>query len=504
MDENHGSERDVTEEESRRHKLEALRRTGADPYLIERCERTHRAAEIHALFDTLQETTVRLAGRLTAVRAMGKALFLDLSDETGSIQLYVKRDLVGEGSFNTIRDLIDVGDIVGVCGAVFRTRMGEISIRAEEVTPLAKALRPLPIGKQSKDGRSWYDLSDQELRYRQRYLDLAVHPSVREVFIKRTLLVRAMRGFLDNEGFLEVETPMMQAIPGGAAARPFITHHNALDVDLYLRVSPELYLKRLIVGGFEKVYEINRNFRNEGIDTRHSPEFTMMELYQAYANLDDIMDLTEQLLRHVAEAVTSGEALEVDGQTIDLAGPWRRIAMQEAIEEKSGITARDTATFESARSAAEKAGVDVSRDGTLGEVINKLFEHFVEPTLIQPTFIVDYPIEISPLAKKKPGSPGLTRRFEVFIGGQEMGNAFSELNDPIDQRERFIAQAARHAGGDEDAHRMDDDYLLAMEYGMPPAGGLGIGIDRLTMLLTGCTSIRDVILFPLLRPSHHE
>lgn len=481
-----------------------LQQQGQDPFSQERYDLSHHAADIHQDFDRLEETEVRLAGRITGFRTMGKALFLDLSDSTGVIQLYVKKDLVGEASFEKIRDLVDAGDIAGVRGIVFRTRSGEVSIRTLELTLLAKALRPLPFGKRTKDGRTWYDLNDQETRYRQRYADLAVHPEVREVFVRRSAIVRSIRQFLDGEGFLEVETPMMQTIPGGAAARPFQTHHNALDLELFLRVSPELYLKRLIVGGFEKVYEINRNFRNEGISTKHNPEFTMLELYMAYCNLEDVMDLTERLIRQAAMDALGDKPLQFNGATIDLNVPWPRIPMLGAIEERSGIPANALGSFETARAAAQAQGVDVSRDKSLGEVINKLFDHFVEPLLIQPTFITDFPIDISPLAKKRADNPALTRRFELFIGGQELGNAFSELNDPIDQRERFVSQSQKKAAGDAEAHPMDEDYLLALEYGMPPTGGLGIGIDRLAMLITDSSSIRDVILFPLQKPRNEE
>ena len=474
---------------------------GLDPFRTERYDWTHKASDIHSRFDELEGQAVRVVGRVSGVRAMGKALFLDLLDATAGIQLYVKKDVVGDEAFNLVREMLDVGDFAGVEGQVFRTRSGEISLRVASLTLLAKALRALPYGKRTKDGKSWYDLADQELRYRQRYADLAVHPEVRSVFIKRSGIVRAIRSFLDKEEFLEVETPMMQAVAGGAAARPFTTHHNALDMELFLRVSPELYLKRLVVGGFDRVYEINRNFRNEGISTKHNPEFTMLELYQAYADLDDVMSLTERMFRHVAAEVLGCLTLQYAGHTIELEGAWPRIPMLGAIEALSGIEATRLCSFEEARSAAQARGVDVSRDSSLGEVVNKLFDHFVEPTLIQPTFITDFPVDISPLAKKRADDPTLTRRFELFAGGQELGNAFSELNDPIDQRERFVAQAARLAGGDAEAHPMDEDYLTALEYGLPPTGGLGVGIDRLTMLFTDSVSIRDVILFPLMKPA---
>jgi lysyl-tRNA synthetase class 2 len=382
--------------------------------------------------------------------------------------------------------------LVGIEGRVFRTQKGEISIHVESMVYLSKSLHPLP--------EKWHGLKDVELRYRQRYLDLIVNPEVKEVFIKRSQIIKEIRNYLDDKGFLEVETPMMQPIPGGATARPFITHHNALDMDLYLRVAPELYLKRLLIGGLEKVYEINRSFRNEGISTRHNPEFTMLEIYQAYADYEDMMALTEELISRVVLKVNGSMQVEFEGQVIDFSTPWKRVQMLEAIKEHTGLDFNTITDDESARQSARALGLEIDDQASRGEVINEVFEARVEEHLIQPTFVYGHPVEISPLAKRNREHPELTDRFEVFIMQREIANAFSELNDPIDQKQRFVRQAAKRAGGDAEAHMMDEDYIAAMEYGMPPAGGLGIGIDRLVMLITGSPSIRDVILFPTLRP----
>jgi lysyl-tRNA synthetase class 2 len=389
-------------------------------------------------------------------------------------------------------DDIDIGDFLGVEGAVFTTRTGEITIAAERLQVLAKSLRPLPA--------KWHGLRDVETRYRRRYVDLIVSPEVRRAFVVRSQVIREIRHFLDFRGFLEVETPMMQPIPGGAAARPFITHHNALDLDLYLRVAPELYLKRLIVGGFEKVYEINRNFRNEGVSSRHNPEFTMLEAYQAYADYNDMMKLVEELVEHVCGEVLGELSLTYQGKEIDMRPPWRRIGLLEAIVEHTGVDPQRLLEVGSARAVCRELGLPAGEDLHLSTLVNNLFEARVEPHLIQPTFVVDYPTAISPLAKRKPDNPELVERFEPFVAGQELGNAFTELNDPLDQRRRFEEQARERAAGDEEAHPMDEDYVRALEYGMPPTGGLGIGIDRLVMLLTDSASIRDVILFPQMRP----
>ncbi|MGC8667322.1 MAG: lysine--tRNA ligase [Chthonomonadales bacterium] len=484
--------------------LQELRARGIDPYAVERYPRTATAQQILADDQSFTGVSVRAAGRLVAVRIMGKASFAHIQDETGRIQIYVKRDVVGDDAYERFKQL-HIGDILGVEGEVFRTRTGEITIQAASYTLLALCFRPLPIGKE-RDGRHYSGLQDVELRYRMRYVDLLANPEARAILVKRIKLVQAIRRYLDSRGFLEVETPVLQAEAGGAAARPFRTHHNALDTDFKLRISLELYLKRLIVGGFEKVYEIGRVFRNEGISTRHNPEFTLLELYQAYANLEDMEDLVEDMYVAVATAVNGsprfltrtpgGAEVEVDFSQ----RPWPRIPILEGIRRYASIEPQELADLQSARSAAARAGLCVESEHTLGGIIEKLHEHFTQPHLIHPTFITDFPVETSPLAKKHPDNPSLTRRFEVYAATQELGNAFSEINDPLDQRERFANQLAQRAAGDEEAHPMDEDFIRALEYGMPPTGGLGIGIDRLAMVLTGASSIRDVIFFPLLRP----
>jgi lysyl-tRNA synthetase class 2 len=473
----------------RREKLREVREAGVEPY-GRRFERTHSAAEIKSDFEQFEGKEVTIAGRLMAKRGHGKAAFGDLQDFSGRIQIHVRQDEVGPEAYQLFKK-IDIGDILGVRGTVFRTRTGEITVGVKELTLLAKSLRPLP--------EKWHGLRDVELRSRQRYLDLIVNPEVRQTFILRSKIIREIRRFLDDRGFLEVETPMMQPIAGGAAARPFITYHNALDLKLYLRIAPELYLKRLLVGGFEKVYEINRNFRNEGLSTRHNPEFTMLELYQAYADYTDMMVLTEELISSVARTVLGTEEIRYGEAVINLRPPWPRRTFLDAVKERSGVDfgGLDTAA---AREAARRLGVEVAENALWGEAVNAVFEELVEPELIQPTFIIDYPVDISPLAKRKEDDPRLTYRFELFIAGREIANAFSELNDPLDQRERFLKQIEKRQAGDEEAHMFDADYVTALEYGMPPAGGLGIGIDRLVMLLTDAASIREVILFPLHRP----
>jgi len=473
----------------RREKLRDVQEAGIAPY-GGRFERTHRAREVKDNFEALEGEEVTVAGRLMAKRGHGKAAFGDLQDFSGRIQIHVRQDEVGPEAYQLFKK-IDIGDIIGVRGIVFRTRTGEITVGVKTLTLLAKSLRPLP--------EKWHGLRDVELRSRHRYLDLIVNSEVRETFILRSKIIREIRRFLDERGFLEVETPMMQPIAGGAAARPFITYHNALDLKLYLRIAPELYLKRLLVGGFEKVYEINRNFRNEGISTKHNPEFTMLELYQAYADYTDMMVLTEELLSSVARTVLGREQVTYGGTVIDLKPPWQRRTLLEAVKEKTGI---DFGSLDAAaaRAAARRLGVAVEEDALWGEAVNAVFEAVVESVLIQPTFIIDYPVDISPLAKRKEEDPRLSYRFELFIAGREIANAFSELNDPLDQRERFLEQVKKRQAGDEQAHMLDEDYLTALEYGMPPAGGLGIGIDRLVMLFTDAASIREVILFPLHRP----
>jgi lysyl-tRNA synthetase, class II len=483
---------------ARRQKLDAWRAARGDPFAVERYERTHHACEAVEAFESLEGQTVALAGRITAQRSMGKATFLDLTDESGRIQLYFKRDRLGEDQYALTR-LLDLGDIVGARGELFRTRTGEITVDVGEFTLLAKALRPLPFPKE-KEGQEFYGLQDVEQRYRQRYADLAVHPAVREHFRRRSCIITGIRRFLDARGYIEVETPVLQAVAGGAAAKPFLTHYNALDYDFHLRISLELYLKRLIVGGFEKIYEIGRNFRNEGISTRHSPEFTMLESYEAYANLEDIMTLVEQLILTLAQELYGPATLPHGGGTIDISPPWRRLPMLEGIRQYAGVAPEAFTSLEEAKAAGARLGLDMSREMQTGGIIEKIHERFVQPRLTAPTFITDFPLETSPLAKKNPENPSVVRRFEGYIAAQEIANAFSEINDPDDQRQRFLQQAQLAAHGDEEAHPMDEDFLRALEYGMPPTGGLGIGIDRLVMVLTDTDSIRDVILFPQMKP----
>lgn len=474
----------------RRKKLDELRKKGINPF-GGRFPGSRKAQEIIDGFERFNDKKVKIAGRIMAKRNMGKATFAHVQDISGKIQVYVRVNEVGEEQYEIFTHF-DIGDIIGVSGKVFKTQRGEISVWADSIKLLSKSLRPLP--------EKWHGLKDVELRYRQRYVDLIVNPEVKDVFITRSRIIKAIRNYLDRLGFLEVETPMMHPIPGGAAARPFITHHNTLDMELYLRIAPELYLKRLLVGGLEKVYEINRNFRNEGISTKHNPEFTMLELYQAYADYKDMMRITENLVATVAKNVLGTTRVEYEDQLIDLTPPWTRIPMLEAIKEYSGVDFTVIKGDEEAKAAAAGLGLDIDKDATRGSIINDVFEELVEPKLIQPTFVTDYPIEISPLAKRKSNDPAYTYRFEAFIYAREMANAFSELNDPIDQEQRFRKQVEQRAAGDDEAHRMDEDYINALEYGMPPAGGLGIGIDRLVMLLTNSSSIRDVLLFPQMKP----
>jgi lysyl-tRNA synthetase class 2 len=491
----------------RLQKLAALRAAGMDPFAPERFDRTHHLADVHDRFDALENQTVRVAGRLRSIRWMGKAAFADLQDDVpgvaGRAQIYIKRDDVGEAVYEALKQGLDLGDFLGVEGFVFRTRSGEPSVHARSVTPLAKSLRDIPFGHEYEGGEA-NKLKDVEVRYRQRYVDLIVNRDARDVLVKRALILRAIRSFLDGEGFLEVETPVLQVDAGGATARPFRTHHNELDLDLHLRISLELYLKRLIVGGLEKVYEIGRVFRNEGVSTRHNPEFTLLELYQAYTDLDGMMDIVEGLFRHVCRTMTGGDTLTTaNGTVLDFGGPWRRLPILEGIEHYAGIGRDAFASLESARAAMARVGLDPSKETLVGGIIEKLHEQFTQPQLIQPTFLTEFPLETSPLARKKPGDPFLTRRFESYILAYEVGNAFSEINDPIDQRERFEAQARLKAAGDDEAMPMDEDFLRALEYGMPPTGGYGFGVDRLAMIFTGAESIRDVLFFPLLRPERH-
>ncbi|MBO8142121.1 MAG: lysine--tRNA ligase [Firmicutes bacterium] len=490
LEDGSGRQADLTDQEAARlDKRRRLLEAGVPPY-GGRFERTHTVPELLKDFDRLIDTPVRVAGRLRSIRRQGGLTFADLQDGGQRIQLFCRKDTMGPETYGLL-DWLDIGDIVGVWGRTMRTRRGEASVEVHGWELLTKALRPLP--------EKWHGLKDVELRYRQRYVDLIVNPRVRDVFVARSRAVSAIRRFLQDRGFLEVETPMLNPIPGGANARPFITHHNALDMDLYMRIAPELYLKRLLVGGFDKVFEIGKNFRNEGISTKHNPEYTAVEVYEAYADARDMMRLTEELFAYVAAEVAGSPVITYQGTRIDLTPPWPRLAMTEAVARYAGLEL-DGLSDEQAREAAKRRGVDVPAGATRGTVLAEVFEKLVEPHLIQPVFIVDYPIEVSPLAKRKTGDPAMTDRFEPFIMGWEVANGFSELNDPVDQRERFQRQVEQRAAGDEEAHMMDEDFLRALEYGMPPAGGLGIGVDRLVMLLTDSPSIRDVILFPHMRP----
>ena len=489
----------------RLEKLASLREAGFDPFAPETYERTHPASAVRDEFAELENQTIRIAGRVAALRWMGKAAFLDILDQSGRAQVYIKKDALPEGVFDALKNGLDIGDFLGVSGYVFHTKTGEPSVHAEDAVPLAKALRDVPLGKEYEGGAGEANkLSDVEIRYRQRYVDLFVNRDARDVLIKRSHIVRAMRQFLDADGFLEVETPVLETSAGGASARPFVTHHNALDLDLNLRIALELHLKRLIVGGLEKVYEIGRVFRNEGVDTRHNPEFTMMELYQAYTNLEGMMDIVERMLRHICQAVQGGDTLTTpDGTVLDFGATWQRLPILDGIEQYAGVTRDAFATLDTAKVALAKLGIDPAKETLVGGIVEKLHEVYTQPKLIQPTFITEFPLETSPLARKKPGDPTLVRRFESYILTQELGNAFSEINDPIDQRERFEAQVKLKAAGDPEAQPMDEDFLRALEYGMPPTGGFGVGIDRLAMIFTGAESIRDVLFFPLLKPEKH-
>lgn len=455
-------------------------------------EWSHHAADIAEQFEELSdnETIVRLAGRVMAIRGHGKTCFMDLMDKSGRIQLYVRKDAIGEENYALIK-MMDIGDIVGVSGTVFRTHMGELSIKAVSLEMLSKSLRPLP--------EKWHGLKDIEMRYRQRYVDLIVNPEVRDTFVKRSQIIKSVREILDNRDFLEVETPIMHSIAGGAAARPFITYHNALDMQLYMRIAPELYLKRLIVGGMERVYELGRVFRNEGIDIKHNPEFTIVEIYQAFADYKDMMELTETIVSQTAQKVLGTMKITYEGQEIDLTPPWNRMTMIEAVAKYTGQDFTGVTDIEEARKMAAAINVPIEKTYGIGKIINACFEEHVEDKLIQPTFITGHPKEISPLAKSSVENPEITDRFEGFIYAREICNGFTELNDPIDQRERFVKQVEERKAGDDEAHMMDEDFVNALEYGLPPTGGLGIGIDRLVMFLTDSTSIRDVLFFPHMR-----
>ncbi|MGI6097829.1 MAG: lysine--tRNA ligase [Dethiobacteria bacterium] len=474
----------------RREKLKWLKERGIDPFGKEYTV-THSSVQIHEGFKELEGEEVQIAGRIISKRGHGKASFAHLQDADGKIQIYIRLDNVGENQYTLYRQL-DIGDIIGVKGEVFRTQKGEVTVSVQNFVLLTKSLRPLP--------EKWHGLKDVELRYRQRYLDLIVNPELKKTFLLRTRIIQAIRSYLSKQGFLEVETPIMSPIAGGATARPFITYHNALDINLYLRIATELHLKRLLVGGIEKVYELGRIFRNEGISTIHNPEFTSIEIYQAYVGYEEMMKLTEQLLYYVAVEALGKSKVNYQGVEIDLSPPWPRKTMFEVVKEHAGIDFSQISDNAAARRAAEKAGLEVKDSATWGEILNEIFEKYCEDKLLQPVFVKDYPVDVSPLAKQMDEDPRLTYRFEAFIMGKEIANAFSELNDPFEQRRRFEKQAAQRDAGDEEAHMMDEDFLISLEYGMPPAGGLGIGIDRLVMLLTDSPSIRDVILFPTLRP----
>ncbi len=479
----------------RREKLAALQQAGNDPFAQTRFDRTVYAQQIAEQFDQLEEKPVAVAGRIMSKRSMGKASFFDIADASGKIQIYIKLNVIGEETYEQFKKW-DIGDIVGVNGEVFRTKHGEISIRATKAILLSKSLLPLP--------EKFHGLTNTDLRYRQRYVDLIVNPEVRDVFVKRSLIIRELRTFLDSKGYLEVETPVLHNIAGGAAARPFITHHNSLNIDMYLRIALELHLKRLIVGGFDKVYEIGRVFRNEGMDTKHNPEFTMLEFYQAYSNYEDVMDLTEEMLRYVAQKVLGTTTVVYGDQEIDLGKPFARISMVEAVKKYTGVDFDAIQTLEEARAAAKEHHIQYEERHLKGDILNLFFDEFVEDKLIQPTFLTGHPVEISPLSKRDAAHPGYTERFELFITGREFANAFSELNDPIDQKARFEHQLELKAQGDEEATDMDNDFITALEYGLPPTGGFGMGIDRLVMLLTNQPSIRDVLLFPTMKPTAEE
>ena len=478
------------QEQIRRAKLFKYQEEGRDPYVITKFDRTHTSVQILNNYDALENQEVVIAGRMMARRIMGKASFVHLLDGEGKIQAYVRREDVGEDVYADFKTM-DIGDIIGVAGTVFRTKTGEISIHATKLTLLSKSLHVLP--------EKFHGLTDTDTRYRQRYIDLIMNPESKDTFIKRSKIISTIRKYLDEQGFIEVETPMLVSNAGGAAARPFETHFNALDEDVKLRISLELYLKRLIVGGMDKVYEIGRVFRNEGVDTRHNPEFTLMELYQAYTDYHGMMDLTENLYRHIAKTVLGTTTIVYNGIEMDLGKPFERITMLDAVKKYSGVDFNEIHTLEEARAIAKEKHVEFEERHGKGDILNLFFEEFVEDHLIQPTFVMDHPIEISPLTKKKPENPDYVERFEFFMNGWEMANAYSELNDPIDQRERFKAQEEQLAKGDEEANTTDEDFLYALELGMPPTGGIGFGIDRMVMLLTDSQAIRDVLLFPTMK-----
>ncbi|TDX45293.1 lysine--tRNA ligase [Orenia marismortui] len=477
----------------RRKKLDDLNEKGVEAYSND-FDREDLIADILSDFEKLEneEKVIKTAGRIMALRNHGKSTFADIMDMSGKVQIYGQKNKLGEEDYDLLTSL-NIGDHIGVEGTVFKTRRGEISIRVSGFKLLSKSLRPLP--------EKWHGLKDVELRYRQRYVDLVVNPDVKEKFILRSKILHNIRRYLEDKGFLEVQTPLMHPIAGGASARPFVTHHNALDIDLYMRIAPELYLKKLLVGGFEKVFELGKNMRNEGLSTKHNPEFTSLELYQSYADYEDMLDITEDLIKTVAQNVLGHLEVEYDGLEINLAS-WDRMTMVDSIKKYADVNFSEVNTLEEAKTLADDKDVHYDENTSVGEIINEFFEEFVEEKLIQPTFITQYPVEVSPLAKRNPDNPNFTDRFELFIAGNEIANAFSELNDPIDQKGRFEDQVSQREAGDDEAHMMDEDFIRALEYGMPPAGGLGIGIDRLIMLLTNSPSIREVILFPHLRPEN--
>jgi lysyl-tRNA synthetase class 2 len=476
----------------RRDKLSKLREIGQDPFKIEKYERTHFSKQIHDDFATHDGVNVRVAGRIMAKRDMGKASFIDIQDSEGRIQSYVRKDALGEEQYEIFKTY-DIGDIVGVEGIVFKTQKDEISIRAEEVILMSKSLQILP--------EKWHGLKDQEIRYRQRYVDLIVNPEVKEKFLQRSVIIKSMKEYFDREGFLEVDTPILSTIAGGATAKPFITHHNTLDLDMYMRIANELYLKRLIVGGFDKVYEMGKMFRNEGMSIKHNPEYTAVELYAAYEDYEYMMELTENVVAYCCEKVHGTTVVNYQGTMIDFKPPWIRSSMHELVEKKTGVNFYEIATDVEARKIAkEQLHLEVETRMSRGHLVNLAFEEFCESDLIQPTFVLHHPVEVSPLAKRNPDNPAITNRFEAFVNTWEIANAFSELNDPIDQKQRFEDQLLQKEAGDDEAHMMDEDFINALEVGLPPTGGLGIGVDRLIMLITNATSIRDVILFPTMKP----